>query len=138
MQDFQDTVGRCLRIQEIAWSHTYWGDEDRAAEPARPTNQENESTVEEREPRLSNPLLVIRSAAGGEVVTMASTTTEQAGTASESDDEPPSSPSPPYSLPTSPGSTPGGFQDGESSDDTPRDPISPTLAAPGEMPAQKA
>ena len=45
MQDFQDTVGRRLGIQETAWSPTDWGEEDRAAEPARPTEQENESAV---------------------------------------------------------------------------------------------
>ena len=108
------------------------------AEPARPTDKGNESTVEECEPRPSNPHLGIRSTAGGQVVSMAYTASEQAGTAPESDDEPPSSPSPQYSLLRSPGSFPGRFQDGESAADTPREQNCPTRAAPGEMPAQKA
>ena len=138
MQDFQDTVGRRLGIQETAWSPTDWGEEDRAAEPARLTKQENESAVEERGPRLSSLLLGIMSAADGKVVPTASTATEQASTASDSDDNPPSSPSPPYSLPTSPVSLLGGFQDGESADDTLRELGGPTCATPGEMPGQKA
>ena len=108
------------------------------AEPARPTDKGNESTVEECEPRPSNPLLGIRSTAGGQVVSMAYTASEQAGTAPESDDKPPSSPSPQCSLPRSPGSFPGRFQDGESAADTPCEQNCPTRAAPGEMPAQKA
>ena len=135
MQAFQDTVGWRLGSQETAWGPTYRGDEDLAAEPARPADQGTESTVEEHKPQPSNPLLGIRSASGGEVVTMASIATEQAGTASESDDKPPSSPRPPTAYLHLPASRRVGSRTGQSSDDIPRAPNSPTRGATGMIPA---